>query len=66
MACFHDEGKVPVTMDVLIIQVKKEIITYKESFINLNGMPSEPTEVVLLKSLMVKIMVSVSTGLGLE
>ena len=66
VACFHAEGNFPVTIEVLIIVVRYETVTFSESFKKRSVMPSVPAEFVFFKCLMVNMIVLVSTGLGLK
>ena len=62
--CFHAVGKIPVTIDVFIMQVKYGTIIGRESFRYLSRMPSEPLESVFFICAMVRVIVCQSVGLG--
>ena len=61
-ACFHNSGKVPVTIDVLKIQVRKGMVTGRDYLRYLSGIPSPAYELVFFKLLIVSRMVLLSVG----
>lgn len=58
--CFHTSGKIPVTIEVFRMQVRKEMITRRDSLKYFSGTPFAQCEFLVSKFLIINIILLLS------